>query len=158
MGYKSNVYFSTTKAGYGAFLENVADENKARKVRYPIIGPGCDGENGAAEPRFLHELENGVVFGFEGYKWHDTYPEVMAVERAVARACEAGHPFMRIDIGEDWDDTSWKWYEYSVTDEDGNVVHKNFWADGGVRREPKKADSLDADFPHLELERSVGWY
>ena len=91
MGYMSTNIFSTTEEGYLRFRELLEEENVG--VKYPITKFEVDEKHG-----------NGRVFGFEWTKWYSSDCE--AFQRAWDRFTdEAEHPWSRVRIGEETDDT-----------------------------------------------------
>ena len=129
MGYRSDVRFSTTKEGL-AFLRGELDRlNRERGLDHPLVGTGKDGKERDFD--CLAEAGGGVLFGFDGVKWHGpAWPEVAAFEAAMRSLDEAGFPWTSARTGEDPEDCE--------TD-CGNGAY-------------------DVDIPHLCVQTSIGYW
>ena len=98
MGYRSDVYLKTTKAGYKALEQEI----KKNELGYKLWKD--------PDKVFYDDIEETITVEWDDVKWYSGYEDVRTIENAIGAVCDK-YTMHFVRIGESYDDLEDEFYD-----------------------------------------------
>ena len=103
MGYREDVRFTTTKEAFEFLKDAIEKRSEELGVdkRFILEKKTKEDDPYCYKLDYFEERANGIIFGFDCYKWYKSYDVIKAFENAWEDLDAAGYPWTRARIGDD---------------------------------------------------------